>query len=140
MLVMGPEWPGKFATLVRSCRWGLGNKTAFTGQDRKKSRAYQTPIVRCPIYPQFLDHTYATQTELGTPLPSPEITQGLPSQLISSFSFGPQMRPACPTFKSQILIWESMVPVPKMRPSGWNCAQVRAEEREEVCSQEFAGE
>lgn len=30
------------------------------------------------------------------------------------------------TFRSQILICESMVPVPKMSPSGWNCAQVRA--------------
>jgi len=42
--------------------------------------------------------------------------------------------PECPgklatlvrSFRSQILIWESAVPVPKMRPSGWNWAQVRA--------------
>ena len=31
------------------------------------------------------------------------------------------------SFKSQILTMESSVPVPKMRPSGWNCAHVSAE-------------
>jgi hypothetical protein len=30
------------------------------------------------------------------------------------------------SFKSQILTWESEVPVPKMRPSGWNWAVVNA--------------
>ena len=47
------------------------------------------------------------------------------------------MGPECPgklatfvlSFKSQILIMESSVPVPKIRPSGWNWAQVRAVER-----------
>lgn len=34
--------------------------------------------------------------------------------------------PPHPTFRSQILICESIVPVPKMSPSGWNWAQVRA--------------
>lgn len=45
------------------------------------------------------------------------------------------MGPMCPgklatlicSFKSQILIIQSSVPVPKMRPSGWNWAQVSAE-------------
>ena len=99
---------------------------------RKNHRACQTPILRCPTHSQFLDHTHATQTEPASLLPSPETPQSLSPQLTSSSS-GPQMRPACPpTFKSQILIWESMVPVPKMSPSGWNCAQVRAEERGEA--------
>ena len=31
------------------------------------------------------------------------------------------------SFKSQILIIESEVPVPKIKPSGWTWAQVRAE-------------
>ena len=43
--------------------------------------------------------------------------------------------PECPwklatlvrSFRSQILMMESFVPVPKMSPSGWNWAQVRAE-------------
>ena len=46
---------------------------------------------------------------------------------------GPECAGKLATFvlslRSQILMTESSVPVPKIKPSGWNCAQVKAKRR-----------
>ena len=39
---MGPEWPGKLATLVRSCSWGAGSKMSPTGH-KGENVAQKTP-------------------------------------------------------------------------------------------------
>ena len=40
--MMGPEWPGKLATLVRSCSWGAGSKMSPTGH-KGENGAQKTP-------------------------------------------------------------------------------------------------
>lgn len=121
MLVMGPECPGKLATLVRS--WGQGGHRE---SQRWDVASFPTGLhghgvtSSCPVAGTsgFLEKPPKAFLPLVL-IPKPSLDTPNPC----SHTF-----PSALTFRSQILIWESIVPVPKMSPSGWNWAQVRAVE------------
>lgn len=77
MLVMGPEWPGKLATLVRSYGLGMRSTTSPTGHKREKMEFTKCrPLSRPP--PSFREGPLAGTAEADGPVQEPRTTPTTP--------------------------------------------------------------
>lgn len=113
MLVMGPEWPGKLATLVRSCMGAGrgGGQKVTTGQEREE-RSSPNP----PSETSCLSGKDSNRKSRGGPAQGPRLpSRHTQPSLLSGPQAGRQthehhglwlrqVEAVGPTFRSQILI------------------------------------